>query len=112
MAYPSLIQKLIRLRQENDRLCSAVSELSGEAVRMSARITQLELGSPTPENSVLLNSILERLVKLESASGHMAPEGYAHESGLRVAPVTLIGEGQEHYSGAALSIVIDNANKD
>lgn len=111
MAYPALIQKLIRLRQENDRLCSAVSELSREAVRMSSRIARLELGVSDPAASEALKDICERLAKLEEvmASGFPVPEGYTHESGLKVAPVTLIGEGQEHYHGAALSILIDSA---
>lgn len=105
MAYPALIQKILDLRQEmrdarNEQriLSEALVVIAEQNIRMSSRITALELGgehtNPAPVSSTYYD-----------------PEGYDLLCGAKVAPLTIVNEGHPTHKGAAFTVVLNEISK-
>lgn len=68
--------------------------LASECVRMSDRLVDQELGAEHPNLAPVLSTYCD-------------PEGYDLFSGAKVAPVTIVNDGQPTHRGAALTVVLD-----
>lgn len=98
MAYPPIVQKILdlreRIRNVDSDNAAAIIDLATSCIRMSNRITALELSGMHGN--------------FNPGGYRIGPDGYEYLPGIRVAPVTIISGNPEPVPGAALSIVVSN----
>ena len=80
---------------------AAVIGMAAEVVRMSNRMTKVEI-------DLIDGTAFDYLLQ---NGGKLLPEGNVLENGLKVVPVTLVPEGKEPPSDAALAFVITSDDK-
>lgn len=89
-----IAERVSGLERDSTEHSEAQVSLARECVRMSDRLVDQELGAEHPNLAPVL-------------SPYCDPEGYDLFCGVKVAPLTIVNEGQKPHSGAALTIVLD-----